>query len=162
MSAYAVRHASREDLPGLLPFWRDLYATEVASGMSYGLRADAAEIWLQETERKLGSKMYVLLVAEHAGGGLAGFHSLQMRKRSPIYEEPWVGSVIEIYVAPSHRGKQVARLMSEMGVRLMLERGVRQMEVQTVSGNQGSQAFWQSVGWTCELIQYRKDLTKPS
>lgn len=158
MIRYEIRNARCEDLPELLPLWLDLYKVETESGMAYALRSDAADIWMRETERKLGSKTYILLVAVDAAEGLVGFHSLQLRKRSAIYAEAWVGSVVEIYVHPAYRGNRLARLMSERGLQLLAERGMRQAEVQTVPGNLASQAFWKSMGWTCDLIQYRKDV----
>jgi len=155
---YTIRPAVAADLPAVLPMWRELYRIEVESGMAYPLRDDAAEVWLAEAERRIGTPNYLLLLAVAPGGELAGFHTAQIRRRPAIYADPLIGSLIEVFVAEAHRGHGLARRLIQAAVEWCRVRGVPAVEGQVVVGNLPPQKMYLSMGWCEDLIQFRYDL----
>ncbi|MCK6439537.1 MAG: GNAT family N-acetyltransferase [Planctomycetes bacterium] len=156
---YVIRDATAADGDALRPLWSALYEHETKSGMVYRLKPDAFEIWWTEAKERLGSRFFFLYVVEDtSNGSVTGFFSGKLRRKPPIYEVGFVATVTEIYVSEQARGHGLAKRMVEHGANVLRAQGITVFDVVGIAGNAESQAFWKSVGWTPEAVQFRLDL----
>ncbi len=155
---YTIRPGTVDDLPAVLPMWRELYRIEREMGMAYPLREDADQVWLAEAQRRIGTPNYLLLVAVAPDQSLVGFHTAQIRRRPAIYAEPLVATVVEMFVSEAHRGAGLAKKMLLSTAKQWAERGLAHLEVQVVAGNVAARQFYARAGMQEDLIQFRLDL----
>lgn len=98
-----------------------------------------------------GARNAVVLIAEQAGGAMAGFVIAHMERTSTGRR----GYVVTLDVAPERRRMRIGeRLMREVERRVFAE-GALWMELHAFTGNDGAIRFYESLGYTRVGMQQR-------
>jgi GNAT superfamily N-acetyltransferase len=132
-----IRPATREDVPRVLEFIRDLARYERLEH-----EVSASEDQLREA--LFGERRYAEVLFACSGGEPVGFalffHNFSTFKGRPgIYLE-------DLFVRPQARGRGIGRLLLAHLARTALERGCARLEWAVLDWNAPSIAFYRSVG----------------
>lgn len=99
----------------------------------------------------------VIFVADAPDSGLVGFVQLYPSFSSISAARTYV--LNDLFVAPTHRRRGVARLLLEAASRFAQEAGAVQLSLSTTIGNQPAQALYVSLGWARDLKFHHFTLT---
>ena len=94
-------------------------------------------------------------MAEHESG-VVGYCRASVKRLSPVFEPRAHGFISELHVSPSTRRRGIGRALFAHVRWWLAGQGVRRVELITLNANDGSPAFWQSVG--CESCAERRFL----
>lgn len=153
-----VRRAAPADLPALVERWRELMAAHAALHPAlYALAPHAAETYAATLRRQLSERDTLVLAAEDAAGGIAGFLSGGIGLRSPIYAEREVGMIFDLAVRPDRRRQGVGQALLAEAEVWFRRRGVEWIQVDFAPGNALSRGFWTARGFEVLLSEgYRR------
>ena len=153
-----VRTATEEDVAAILPLWRELMEFHSSLDSQYRLVADAATQVETHLHAELATPTSILAVAE-CGSTIVAYCRASVRQQSPIFEQHSHGFISEFHVSPSFRRRGIGRSLFEHVQQWLVEQDIRRVELVTLSANEASTAFWQSVG--CLPYAERRFLTLP-
>jgi ribosomal protein S18 acetylase RimI-like enzyme len=145
---FAIRPATQDDLPEMLRLWREM--------MDFHARRDdrfrpkpspqAEQAWADYLRQEIwDSDKCCLLVAE-GDGGLVGQISGMLRESVPVFEPDTYGYVTDIVVAPDMRRKGIGKALFNALEEWFRERGATHLQLQVLTSNPASQAFWRAIG----------------
>jgi L-amino acid N-acyltransferase YncA len=134
-----VRAATVEDTPAILDIYNHQVLTSTATFDLVPRTLGEQRSWL--TER---SGAHVVLVAVGDGGELAGFGAL-----SPYRERAGYATTVEdsVYVAESHQGRGVGRLLLEALVERARSHGFHALMAKIVGGHEASIGLHRACGF---------------
>jgi GNAT superfamily N-acetyltransferase len=132
-----IRPASRDDVPLVLEFIRDLARYE---HLEHEVTASEAQL----RDALFGERRYAEVVFACSGGGPVGFalffHNFSTFKGRPgIYLE-------DLFVRPEARGRGVGRQLLAYLARTAVERGCARLEWAVLDWNEPSIGFYRSLG----------------
>lgn len=132
-----IRPATREDVPRVLEFIRDLARYE---RLEHEVSASEAEL----AQALFGERRYAEVVFACSGGQPVGFalffHNFSTFKGRPgIYLE-------DLFVRPQARGRGIGKLLLAHLARTAVERRCSRLEWAVLDWNEPSIAFYRSVG----------------
>lgn len=141
----------------LEPLFAAMYAHFAAvSGRDY-LREDAFRLWLGGYGPQTALKSR-LICAARAEGAVVGFAEGLLRAPPAWFKPGWIGFVMHLHVEPAWRKRGVATRLAGRLRGWFGERGVRQLQLHVVQGNEVATAFWSAQGFQPELQQMRCDI----
>jgi ribosomal protein S18 acetylase RimI-like enzyme len=158
--AVQVRAARRGDIPSLVLLWSAMMEENARLDPRLAMHPHAKEhmaaqfaAWLQDSTR-------IVVVAEEHGrlvvGYAAGCHGPGNGSQVPAV----LGQVTDCYVVPARRRHGVARRLAARLRDHLFERGVSTVRLQVAAHNEGSRAFWRSLGWE-DLEVFLERTTRP-
>jgi len=98
----------------------------------------------------------------HRAGVVDGEVAGALRLILPVRDNPTV-AVLDLAVSPAHRGRGVGSTLLDEGVRLAREHGRTELvtEVDEPGPDSPGRTFAERRGWTCDLVETRRDLVLP-
>jgi ribosomal protein S18 acetylase RimI-like enzyme len=117
---------------------------------------NVGEVWLESFRRTLG-RFSQVFVAE-VDGKVVGFMLCRVKRVAQTMGGVLVGEVSDVWVEPEVRRGGVARSLCLMGIDWMKTQNVHSIEVQVLRDNEGSQKFFESLGFLLELRMSRLTL----
>ena len=143
-----LRAATVEDTPAILDIYNHQVLTSTATFDLVPRTLEEQRSWL--TER---SGAHVVLVAVGDGGELAGFGAL-----SPYRERAGYATTVEdsVYVAESHQGRGVGRLLLEALVERARSHGFHALMAKIVGGHEASIGLHRTCGF--ELVGREREV----
>jgi len=148
-----IRRAVFADVPALRRLYAallaDLAATEAPTYPAYGpADLDSFTLWAaRHVEQDPTVLLYVAV--DDDSGELVGFLGGEISER--MMGEPRVfGSAHWLYIAPTHRGRGLARELVALGVSDLEALGVSHVELATIAGD----TQWQARGWVPFLVHH--------
>jgi GNAT superfamily N-acetyltransferase len=153
MTNIVYRPASEADFPRLVAMYEKLNAYFYEVGYLLPHPENVGEAWLESFRRTLG-RFSNVFVAEREGR-LLGFILCRL-KRLPAYMGGlMVGEVSDVWVEAEARRFGVGAALVQAGLGWLRGQGVHSVEVQVLSGNEGSLRFFESLGFKLELRALR-------
>ncbi len=143
-----IRPVEPRDLPELARLF-DLYRR------FYDQAADV-EGALRYLSARIANRESVVLVAQSAGGGLAGFCQLYPSFCSVAARPIYV--LYDLFVEDSGRRQGVGRALMEAARARAIADGKARMDLSTAKDNLKAQALYESLGWTRDEIFYSYSL----
>lgn len=146
------------DWTAVAALFTKMYARMDEMGLMLPLADDGAEKWLK-TARITSGKYGVLVVAKDDAKIIGFAHG--MIKFLPDYLGGYsVGIITHVFVDEKARRAGVGKaLVKELEAWFGIKK-VHSVELQVITGNPNAQAFWKKLGYSEELLQYRKN-TRP-
>jgi GNAT superfamily N-acetyltransferase len=148
-----IRPAVFADVPGLRRLYAalvaELAATHAVSYPAYGAD-DLDSFTLLQARRLVEDPTWLTYVAtDDATGDVVGFLGGEVSERA--LGEPRVFAAAHwLYLAPTHRGRGLARALALRGVEDLAALGVTHVEVAAVTGDRQ----WHARGWLPYLVHY--------
>ncbi len=105
---------------------------------------------------QLGKKKVLLLVAE-AGGEIAGYLYGAEEGRDWNMLLDACGAVHDVFVAPAHRRKGIARALMQAALDHFAARGVKQVVLSTSTHNAEGRALFESLGFRATMLEMTRD-----
>lgn len=139
-----IRRATDGDVGRILDLRREFYATQIDAGL-LDLPADLPAMLDRSTPALLTSKRQYCLVAE--ADGVANAYLLAVLRMVPGMEQPAVGSIEELYVAPALQRSGMAGRLVQEAVQLLREAGAQRIQTRVLADNGRARAFWQQAGF---------------
>ena len=101
---------------------------------------------------QLGKKKVLLLIAE-AGGEIAGYlyGARQGRDWNMLLDA--CGAIHDIFVAPEHRRRGIAKALMTAGLKHFEDRGIEQVVLSTSTHNAEGRALFESLGFRATMIE---------
>ena len=132
--------------------WADVPADEKA-GLDPG-RFEAAfrEYAADFVEGRRGDRF----VAEDPQGGFAGY--IILGELRPFFSPTPVGFVYDLWVAPEHRRRGVARFLLSEAERWARDHGYRKIKLEVAEPNRGARALYEKAGFGAERLYLAKRL----
>lgn len=150
------REAGSGDIEAVLLLWHEMMEFHANLDPRYRLVSDAAIQVEAHLRLELDEPTSLLAVAEHDSVVVA-YCRASIRRKSPIFERRVHGFVSEFHVLRSMRRRGIGRGLFQFVRQWFGEQGISSVELVTLDANEGSNAFWQSVG----CIPYARSLTTP-
>lgn len=149
-----ITDGSDPRLPALAPLLEAMYAEMAALGPVRPLAPDGARRWLDSIAPGL-ERFGRLCIAERDGEVL-GFAHGALKLLPEHLGGHRIGHVTHVHVAPGARRLGLARQLAQRLEDWFAAKQVDEVEIQLVAGNAPAAAFWESLGYRMELVQYRK------
>lgn len=147
-----IDSANDQRLAGIIPLFEAMYAEMERHGPVKRLSADGARIWLNGVATGL-ERFGRLSVAVH-GDVVVGFAHGSVKLGAEHQGGERIGYITHVHVAEQFRRVGMARALVASLEEWFRLREVRSREIQIVAGNAPAAAFWERLGYTCELVQY--------
>jgi GNAT superfamily N-acetyltransferase len=150
--SYEIRPAEKADLDRLV---------ELLLALQDHLEAANPDLWRMKEESranlkgKIASRLdaakSLTLVAEHERDGVVGLISGRIAANNR-YDPPLAGLVDQAFVREDHRRRAVAsRLVAEL-CRFFADKGVEDLSLRYVVGNEEAAAFWSALGFAPRIL----------
>jgi ribosomal protein S18 acetylase RimI-like enzyme len=149
--ALAVRQASRDDLATVVALRLSLLKEHGEHPIYGRLRADAPQRARELFAAQLDSAGEVMFLAEH-GGQVVGILRCVESTGSPLLHPARYGYVSSVFVSPGARRRGILRALLDRAVRWCEERGLDEMRLHSVAGDEVSEAAWDALGF--EVVEY--------
>ena len=116
-----------------------------------------AVLWLKSFLPTLGMFSNIFLL-EDANHDLVGFISVRLKTYPKYLTAGPRGQICEMFVLPACRQQGVGCLLVKEAQLWLKQKGIQEVELNTVAGNAMGEAFWQKMGFGLELKQWSKIL----
>ena len=146
-----MRQGTPEDVPALVALFQELDRMQRDWRVFTprpGFYDEVGEKYREALEQKGDA---VLLVAE-AEGEIVGMAYGEVHVPSRFSDERAL-EISGVVVHAGYRGKGVGRALVREAARFATEHGITWVELKTFAPNQGSMAFWESLGFTPRVVQ---------
>jgi len=94
----------------------------------------------------MGKKGSFVLVAEEKGK-IIGFVYGEIKKRPPVFKTRKVGEIADIFVAPKHRKKGIARQLLEEAAKIFRKRKLKYVCLTALAGNTAALKAYSKAGF---------------
>ncbi len=153
-----IRKAKKDDLDEIVRMWYSLASTHQEMMRGYELAEDCREKWRNFIEDGLEKEGMCTFVAEKENN-LVGFLNVVIRERMGIFEDIYVGMILDVFVKEEKRGEGVGTRLTKEAERWIKNKGVK-IAVLTVSPeNERAVEFWEEAGYETYLLKKRKKLS---
>ena len=132
----------------------DMYAFMSGKGLLLGLSDDGPEKWVAAVSKGLGR--FGVLFISMRGEEISGFAHGSIRLTPDYLGNRKTGMVTHIHMKEQYRGKGTGKKLVEALEKWFATNDVHSIELQVVGGNTPAMAFWETLGYARELVQYRK------
>lgn len=157
-----VRRAVENDVEELAQLMVALHSEMMSFEPLKTMRKDALDYARLKMRRFVSDKERVVFVAEEKRwekekkGGIIGYVSGKIERRERIFGACEYGYVADLYVVPVLRKKGIAVLLMGAIEQFFIEKKMRYVDLQVLSGNADALRFYEKQGWS----EYRKNLRK--
>lgn len=152
-----IRKAKKDDLEEIVKMWYNLASTHQDMMRGYELAEDCREKWKKFVEEGLDREGMCTFVAEKENK-LVGFLNVVIRERMGIFEDTYIGMILDVFVKEEKRGEGVGGQLTNKAERWIKKKGVN-VAVLTVSPeNERAVRFWEDIGYETYLLKKRKKL----
>jgi ribosomal protein S18 acetylase RimI-like enzyme len=153
-----IREATKEDVPRILPVWRELMEFHTRLDSYWTLCEGAEEQFLKHLSEGLEKEDAVIFVA-HDKDRIIAYCRCSIKQRPPVFEtQRQYGAFAELAVLPMYRRNGIGKRMVEHAVEWFRDQGLSRMEVQVSVSNEISTHFWQKMGFMTYLETMSKDV----
>ena len=146
----AVRHASDQDISGILCLWREFmdWHAMVESRFRPLAAPEGENAWHKFLQKDIwGNENWCILVAE-MDGVLVGQMIGCVRDQVPVFEPARYGYVTDAVVTDSARHQGVGQALFAALKSWFREQGVTHLQLQIAHNNPSAQSFWRRLGCT--------------
>ncbi len=152
-----IREAREEDLDEIVDMWARLAFDHQEMMEGYDLCYDARENWREFVEDGLDKNVMNTFIAEDEDE-LIGFLNVVIRERLDIFEERYMGMILDVFVKEKWRAKGIGTSLTKRAEEWIKMKGVN-IAVLTVSPQNSKAAdFWKNRGYDTYLLKKRKEL----
>lgn len=153
--AYRLRPARKADEPTIWratmeTVWRDVPEDEKPGLVRAEFEAHFREYAREFVEGRRGERF----VAEDGEGRFLGY--IVLGELTPFSSPHPVGFVYDIWVAPEHRGRGVARFLLEEAERWARAKGYGKIKLEVSDANAPAMALYRSAGYRAERVYMAK------
>ena len=135
------------------PLFAEMYRGMRGQGLMLPLADDGADTWFQGALATLGRFGIMAVAVEE--GRLAGFAHGALKFLPDHLGGHKTGAITHIFVKPVYRKRYVGKHLLKLLEEWFLEKKVQSVELQVIAGNDARE-FWERLGYSLELHQYRK------
>ncbi len=152
-----IREAKKEDIDAIVEMWYSLASKHQDMMRGYELSDDCRDSWRSFVERGMDREGMCTFVAVKENE-LVGFLNVVIRERLGIFEEKYMGMILDVYVKEKKRGEGVGTKLTNRAEKWIKDKGVN-IAVLTVSPeNDKAVEFWEENGYITYLLKKRKEL----
>ncbi|MCB1228833.1 MAG: GNAT family N-acetyltransferase [Verrucomicrobiae bacterium] len=145
---------SHPNWPELADLFRNMYEEFRELGLQLPLRQGGESTWLSNLEKSSSALSPVVGICD-GNDELVGFAQGAVKFLPAYLEGQTAGEVLYLYVAPDARNLGLGRALANSLISKLWDGKVHSVELKVISGNIAAQAFWKSLGFREEIIQYR-------
>ncbi len=151
-----LKSADSNEFDAVKELFTQMYGYMDNHGLMLDLAEDGPEKWISSVKNMLG-RFAVVPIAQ-VDGQIVGFAHGALRFTSDYLGSRLVGIVTHIYVMQEFRGSGAGKALADYLESWFVTKKVHSVELQVIHGNQSAIGFWEKLGYSRELIQYRKIL----
>lgn len=150
--SYRLRTIDASDVNRLEPLYRALahHHNEVSTYFAGSFPTLPITAQLQECAGDLAAGTAEVAVAEEEGGSIIGFCKVDI--------DGTQGYIDELAVATERRNQGVGTALMDWAERVFAQRGVRQVELRVVVGNNDAQRFYERHGFRPSVLEMKRTL----
>jgi len=152
-----VRRAEARDMAFVVELWKSMSEELARCDERYALRPDAEIMWARWAGQRLRDADSCLLVAE-SGGEYIGYLLAHADEAQPIFAQRRHATITDLYVAPQHRRKGIARRLAEGAIEFFKKRGIQHARMNVLAKNAAARAFAEKMGFVDFLFRMWKTL----
>ncbi len=141
-----VRAATPDDLPTIVDLRLSLIREHSSNRLYASLRADAPDRARRLFAQQLASANEQMFIAED-GGRVVGMIRCVESIGSPLLEPSRYAYVSSAFVRPEARRRGTLRMLVEAAREWCEQRGLAEMRLHSVAGDEGSNAAWEALGF---------------
>ena len=146
-----IREATKEDVPKILPVWREMNEFHAERDIHFTLCRNAEEALTSYMLENIEKADAFLLVAEDAGA-VVSYCLCTIDQRPPVCEfNKKYGSLSELAVLGAYRRKGIGEKMVAQAMKWFRSKEAQRVEVRVAVTNEVSTQFWRKMGFTTYL-----------
>ena len=149
-----VRPGTATDLQAVGLLWNKLNDFHLSIGMHFSADDTSADAWIASFSRTLGRFTH-LWVAEQ-DDQICGFLLARLKKTPAYLGGVLVGEISDLYINDDLRGQGTGRLLVDKAMQYFVTENVHSVEVQIMAQNKPGLSFWNSLGFTDDIVLVRK------
>jgi ribosomal protein S18 acetylase RimI-like enzyme len=152
-SSIEIRNAEARDVEHVLPMVQrlaELHRTWDAA--KYPYKPDVGEMYRSWLGARVSDPRSVFLVALREGTPI-GFLIGTVEREIPIYTLTEYGFIHDLWIEPGYRNEGIARQMVMLAIERFSAIGVRQVRLDTASGNEAARALFTACGFRPSTVE---------
>ena len=154
----SVREATQQDIDRVVELWAEMVDYHCGFDSRFWRRKpDGAEIFQKWMAEAIDDEKRVLVVAE-TSSEVVGFVHGQLINSPPPMEDKTSGSITDVAVAASHRGRGIGRQMMAVVLDWFKARSAEDVSLMAALPNPRAIRFYESLGFERHLVSMRKSL----
>jgi GNAT superfamily N-acetyltransferase len=134
--------------------FRKMYNNMEEHGLMLDLAENGPDKWAGSVRNMLGK--FAALPVARSEGRTIGFAHGALRFTTDYLGSRLVGVVTHIYVEPDYRNSGAGKALVESLEGWFTSKKVHSVELQVITGNVEAMNFWERLGYSRELVQFRK------
>ncbi|MDJ0974604.1 MAG: GNAT family N-acetyltransferase [Planctomycetota bacterium] len=156
MEGVPIRAARRGDIPSLLLLWEQMLKENAAADPRLEPHPRAREHMAAQFQAWLSDAQRIIVVAEEGGRLVIGYAAGAIVPGNGWQAPTTLGEITDCYVARPRRRQGIARRLVGRVIDQLFEKGVDTCRLQVGVHNEGSRAFWASMGWKPHEVVYER------
>ena len=141
-----IRKAAKEDVPKILPVWRELMELHARLDPFYTCRESAEKLFAKYVTDNIHDPKACVLTAE-TDGRVVGYCQGMIGKHPPVLEITEFGQIADFAVLEAYRRQGIGQQMLEKMFEWFWARGLLRVEVRCSLHNEISRSFWRKMGF---------------
>lgn len=153
---FEIREIGREDAAWkeIEELFKDMYSYMSEHGLRIALAEGGAGKWVASVKKGLGR--FGILFMSFDEDVVSGFAHGSIRLTPDYLGNKKTGVITHIHLKEEHRRKGAGLALVKALEKWFSEQQVHSIELQVLDENLPGIAFWEKLGYACELRQYRK------
>jgi ribosomal protein S18 acetylase RimI-like enzyme len=141
-----IREAVKEDVPKILPVWREMMEFHAQRDRHYTC-SDGAEQALAEFVRdNIAKEEASVFVAENEHG-LVGYCQCMLQQYPKVFAIKEYGQIVDMAVSRKYRRQGIGGQLFERMMNWFQSKGLERIEVRVTVTNEISTRFWRKMGF---------------
>jgi len=145
-----IREATKEDVPQILPVWRELMDFHAERDEVYMIREGAEETFSKYLCENIEKDDSCIFVAQN-NHDIVGYCQCKVVESPPVLVIEKYGNVEGMAVLEKYRRSGVGRLLVKQAMQWFKAKGLERVEVRVSVVNEISIKFWRKVGFEAYL-----------
>ena len=155
-----IREATKEDVPNILPVWRELMEFH-AERDPYYVTCDGAEEAFAKYVLENIEKDDACVFVTQKNDEIVGYCQCLVVKTPPVFELKQFGNIADTTVLEKYRRNDIGEQMVERAMEWFQSKGLTRIEVRVAVSNEVSTQFWRKMGFSTYLETMSKPVDLP-
>ena len=141
-----IREATKEDVPKILPVWRELMEFHVQRDACYTTCDGAEEAFSSYVCENIEKDDAMVLVAQD-DEKIVGYCQCLVAANPPVYAIKKYGNLADTAVLEQYRRNGIGKQMVEQAMEWFKAKGLERIQVRMAVTNEVSTRFWRKMGF---------------
>lgn len=145
-----IREATKEDVPKILPVWREMMDFHAQRDICYNIRENAEKAFSKYLCKNFEKDDACIFIAQN-NDNIIGYCQCQIIENPPVLVTEKYGSIAGMAVLEKYRRNGVGEQIVKKVIQWFQSKELKRVEVRVAVTNEVSTKFWRKMGFTTYL-----------